>query len=267
MSVLIGFLRFCLRLTNLSDKLCLVKVTGADRIGQDLLMKIVSREFPAGLKLPTETQLAERYNCGRSTIREALRYLDSVGVIKSRQGSGAVVLDYRTEGRTFDLLVPWLLSGQANASLDSLVPLLLRTRTYLACEGARLAAQLAEPARLEEPVRILELSRTLEHDPMAHAKNDFDFHRALCVASQVWPSVWLCNILSTSMQQLLMQFPVAVVPEAYYEKMSQVLEFITRGDEQNAFQAMSAHLEAVDQDLTRRLSGQPGPNELRLEQA
>jgi len=234
--------------------------TGAQRVGQDLLFKIVSREFPAGLKLPTETELASMYNCGRSTVREALRYLDSVGVTKSRQGSGAVVLDYRTEGQTFDLLVPWLLSGQANVSFDSLVPLLLRTRTYLACEGARLAANLAEISRLQEPTRLLELSRTLENDPQAHAKNDFDFHRSLCVASQVWPAVWLCNILSTSLEQLMLQFPVAVVPEAYYQKMSRVLDCISAGDEKNAVTYMAAHLEAVDQDLLARFSITRNPN-------
>lgn len=239
--------------------------TGAERVGQDLLSKIVSGEFPAGLKLPTETELATRYTCGRSTVREALRYLDSVGVIKSRQGSGAIVLDYRTEGKTFELLVPWLLSGQATASFESLIPLLFRTRTYLACEGARLAARLADPKRLEEPARILELSRTLETDPLAHAKNDFDFHRSLCVASQVWPAVWLCNILSTSLQQLMLQFPVAVVPEAYYDKMSRVLDCIRSGDDKSAVSFMTAHLEDVDQNLLARLSQNQTVNNFELE--
>ncbi|MEE2902295.1 MAG: GntR family transcriptional regulator [Myxococcota bacterium] len=228
--------------------------TSAHRLGQDLLVKIVSGEFPPGLKLPTETELASMYNCGRSTVREALRYLDSVGVTKSRQGSGAIVLDYRTEGKTFDLLVPWLLSGQANVSVDSLVPLLLRTRTYLACEGARLAANLSEASRLQEPTRLLELSRTLENDPLAHAKNDFDFHRSLCVASQVWPAVWLCNILSSSLEQLMVQFPVAVVPDAYFQKMSQVLDCIAAGDDKNAVACMTAHLETVDRDLLKRVA-------------
>lgn len=46
-----------------------------------------SRLHP-GDKLPTERELAETISVGRYSIREALRIMDNMGMIESRQGSG-----------------------------------------------------------------------------------------------------------------------------------------------------------------------------------
>ncbi len=60
-----------------------------DSIVQDLLL---SGEFSAGERLPTEAQLCHRYNASRVTIRAALRSLQEAGLIAIRQGRGSTVL-------------------------------------------------------------------------------------------------------------------------------------------------------------------------------
>lgn len=58
-------------------------------VTQDLLSKIY-QQSDAGrlLKLPPERQLAEEYGVSRSTIRQALEKLASIGVVRIVQGSG-----------------------------------------------------------------------------------------------------------------------------------------------------------------------------------
>src|SRR3954467_13923953 len=75
------------------------------RVAHEVLGRIVSGAYPAGLRLPAENDLATELRCGRSTVREALSHLAGMGVVKSRRGSGAMVLDFRREGTP--ALLPW----------------------------------------------------------------------------------------------------------------------------------------------------------------
>src|ERR1700744_699700 len=61
---------------------------GAD----DLRASIAAGEYPAGTRLPSENDLAERYAVSRGTIRQAFAALRSDGVIASRRGARRIVL-------------------------------------------------------------------------------------------------------------------------------------------------------------------------------
>ncbi len=58
-----------------------------DALRQD----IVQGTFAVGQNLPTESELAERFDLSRHTIREALRELRTSGLVTSRRGSGTTV--------------------------------------------------------------------------------------------------------------------------------------------------------------------------------
>lgn len=49
--------------------------------------RIVNRSLPEGERLPAETELARQFGVNRSTIREALRELESGGLVTRRPGS------------------------------------------------------------------------------------------------------------------------------------------------------------------------------------
>lgn len=60
-----------------------------------LRSRIVSGELPIGSKLPTEEELTEAFGIARTTLREALRVLESQGLIhikRGRDGGGAVTM-------------------------------------------------------------------------------------------------------------------------------------------------------------------------------
>jgi GntR family transcriptional regulator len=60
--------------------------------------EIVASVFKVGTRLPTEDVLAQRFAVSRHTIREALKTLRNEGLIRSRQGSGSVVI--QSSGRS-----------------------------------------------------------------------------------------------------------------------------------------------------------------------
>lgn len=82
------------------------------RIYQELRTVLADGTYSQGSKLPSETDLAGRFNASRPTIRRALAQLESEGFIQRRMGSGTIV-SQRTNhnshaGLVFGLLIPEL---------------------------------------------------------------------------------------------------------------------------------------------------------------
>lgn len=70
----------------------------------------------AGDKIPSERELAERLNAGRSSVREALRALELLGMIETRRGDGTYIKDFR-ENALVEILGTFILQDK-NAVAD-----------------------------------------------------------------------------------------------------------------------------------------------------
>ncbi|MGO9080628.1 MAG: GntR family transcriptional regulator [Streptosporangiaceae bacterium] len=86
------------------------------QIAEDLLHKIDSGDLGRGGKpLPTELELREEYDSSRNTVRDAMKWLISRGVVETRPGKGTFVVEkinpfvtpldvqsgFGSEGRTY----------------------------------------------------------------------------------------------------------------------------------------------------------------------
>ena len=56
------------------------------RVSEAIRARILRRELQEGEPLPTETELARQFEVNRSTVREALRKLESAGLLGRRRG-------------------------------------------------------------------------------------------------------------------------------------------------------------------------------------
>ena len=61
------------------------------KISNDIVDGISNGTYPVGTLLPTEQVLCERYGVSRYTVREAIRYVQSLGLVSRRQGQGTQV--------------------------------------------------------------------------------------------------------------------------------------------------------------------------------
>ena len=62
------------------------------KVADDLRAAIAAGVYPAGTRLPSESDLAERYSVSRGTVRQAFAALRADGVIASRRGARRIVL-------------------------------------------------------------------------------------------------------------------------------------------------------------------------------
>lgn len=63
------------------------------RIAQTLAGEIGPRGLPPGARLPTEAQLAARFDVNRHTVRRAMEQMARAGLVRVEQGRGAFVAD------------------------------------------------------------------------------------------------------------------------------------------------------------------------------
>ena len=80
----------------------------ADRLRDELLEEISSSQLQPGTKLPSEGQLAKRFNVSRATVRDAVRALVEAGYVTRRHGSGSYVTERRRMPHGLDSTLSYL---------------------------------------------------------------------------------------------------------------------------------------------------------------
>ncbi len=114
------------------------------RIHEEIVAQIQeqlsSGQLKPGDQLPSERQLAEKFQVSRASVREAMRALESMGLVKIRSGDGTYVASS----------VDCLLSPLSPANLrHDLLHDIFEARKLLEPEIAALAAKRAIPQEIE----------------------------------------------------------------------------------------------------------------------
>jgi len=160
------------------------RVRAFDKAVQQLRTAILEGEFLTGEKLPTEQELCDVMDVGRSTIREALRVLEAEGLIEVRRGSGAYVTDKLNSIATRGEILRWL------SQREESVMQILHVREAIEGLTARLAAQNSSPELIAKLNHFVEEQKDVaESDRQANkmaklAELDVKFHTSISSASQ-----------------------------------------------------------------------------------
>ena len=115
------------------------KLRVAEEVAEQLRALILGGQYPPGSKLPPERELSRRLQVNRASLREALKKLEHLGLVRIRQGDGTRVLNFMETGgiELIQHLLP-LASAKPELIRD-----LLEFRRILGREIARLAAARA----------------------------------------------------------------------------------------------------------------------------
>ena len=148
-----------------------------EQIADKIIQLILDEHLEQGDRLPKEAVLVERLGAGRSTVREAMKLLQSRNIVRIKQGSGTYVAS--NPGVADDPLGFTFIDDKQRLARD-----LLEVRFMIEPQIARMAA---EHATNDQVVCIKELCD--ESERLAEAGEDYSaaadtaFHNAIAESS------------------------------------------------------------------------------------
>jgi GntR family transcriptional regulator, transcriptional repressor for pyruvate dehydrogenase complex len=165
----------------------------SDQVFRSLLEAVLSGRYAPGEKLPTQRALAADLGVTMTSLREALKRLEQMGVVEARQGDAMRVRDWREHGG-LDVIAHLLFrSGGVDSTVLADV---LEARGLMLRELAALAAERREP---EQADRLAELAEQVASAPDAAGAQlvDFAFFTELAQAAGNLVFVLILNSIRT----------------------------------------------------------------------
>ena len=223
----------------------------AEEVADRIRVLMLDGTFPPSEPLPSERHLAERFGVSRGSIRDALRTLETIGLLETRHGQGTFPHEL-----SVDRLVAPLASVMAYRS--DLQDELLDVRRMFEPAVARVAALRATEEDLADLGRILDTQRRKLKTGQSAIVEDTAFHAILArsTRNRVVMSIMatLNDLLVESRTQSLRQ---KGRPARSVDGHEAVVAAMRRRDAEGASQAMYNH---IDQIADLQLDAQKGPN-------
>lgn len=210
-------------------------------LAEEIQSQILGLGLEPGSPLPSEPELIAQSGLGRGTVREAIRILETKGLVVIRRGShGGIFVSQPDLSDLSHSLAPVLTLSKA--------PLrdLTTYRKMVEPPAAGLAATLASE---EEKAALLKLA---QHNPGPGYTNEVAFHERVAELSENL----LLRVLVIVPHDLLREhlkgeaLDASDVDEANEAHMA-IANAIAAGDSERASRAMARHLEAFEQRMNR----------------
>ena len=222
---------------------------------EEIVKRIISlihdlRMMP-GDKLPTERELVATFRVGRSSIREALKILSAIGVVRIVAGAGMSVGNGNLSLLAKPLSLGFLRGGRGTAEL-------IEARRLLEVELAGLAAGRATPEEIEAMKDGLAEMEATQQNVERYIESDIRFHVAIARGAH---NDVLLDLLET-LQHIIRNWIFKSIDEVEGKPSSiqehvPIYNAIRERDSVRARAAMNEHLEKAGQRLQRTATVDP----------
>jgi GntR family transcriptional repressor for pyruvate dehydrogenase complex len=225
----------------------------AEEIVEQLRSLILTGQYPPGSKLPPERELSKRLGVNRASLREALKKLEHLGLVRIRQGDGTRVQNFMETGGIE--LVQHLLP-LASAAQPGLIRDLLEFRRLFGREVARLAANRATKEGMAK-LRDVAARADASASALELLEADFDFYVTLTGLTGNQVMVLLINTVRDGVRSY-MEFlaNLAPVPDPVRRHHRELIAAIEARDGTRAALIADTHL-AAGAELAARFTGHP----------
>src|ERR1700694_6346500 len=154
--------------------------TLATQVSRRLVVSILRGDLESGSQLPSENELARQFNVSRPVVREAVKEVEMLGLVRRRQGR----LTQIAPSDEWRHLAPELLAARTEAgAVEDLLLELLELRRMVELEAAALAARRASDDDLQSMLGYLRMMDAELDDFATFAQHDIAFHDAILTAT------------------------------------------------------------------------------------
>lgn len=235
--------------TEVKDELEPVRKTRVyEEVAAQIQRLIGDGRLRVGDRLPPERELAERFGVSRTSVRDAIRVLELMGLVEPRQGEGTVVRDLSPD-----------------SLVNPLASLLTRNRALLAdlldvrkMIEPGLAARAAVHATDEDLVkldRIFARQRDKVQQGQLAIEEDSEFHYAIATAANNRVILRVLDVLMDLLRESRERsLQVAGRLQRSLDGHRRILDAIRRRNASAAEAAMRQHLDEIEDVLLRQAS-------------
>jgi GntR family transcriptional repressor for pyruvate dehydrogenase complex len=227
-----------------------------EQVTRELLRLIQDGVLAGGEQLPSERELSERLEVSRGTVREAVQFLQALGVVESRHGSGTFVRAAHTD-RT-------ALAGEWRAWTrrhSGRVRELLEVRRGLESLAAELAAERGGGDGVHAMEEALEqMAGAVDaHDVPVLVQADILFHHGLSLASANVALIELADALGTQLlRERAATWDSPGRPQRSLREHREILDAVRAREPARARAALLAHVISIERDVTTLITD-PSP--------
>ncbi|MFO1149949.1 MAG: FadR/GntR family transcriptional regulator [Alsobacter sp.] len=228
------------------------RIPVAEKVARHLLQLIHAGGLQPGDQLPTEREIAATMGVSRPSVREALRGLQILGVVRSRQGGGVYVRSLEPADIMHPLQVVIALTEENFEALH---------KARVVVEGAlgSMIASQADEATLADLGRLVDSQAAMVGDPVAFRRSDAEFHsrlRALAHNPYLDRISEALYVLGMEYRRLAWETPGVLARSV--EDHRTILAALRSGDPATIAEATVRHMETVHDTTRSAMLQNPG---------
>lgn len=218
----------------------------SDQVYHQLQEEIVSGEWKAGDRIPSENELAEQFGVSRVTVRNGLLKLSALGLIETRFGDGSYVKAPDASA----ILQPLIPAALIN---DNGLEEILQFRRMI--EGP-MCKEACRCAKAEDVEHLSELYRSMQecsHDLWQFADCDYRFHMEMAqiIGNSILIQVY--HIIQAVMKNSFDRIVQMRGNEAGLYYHGRILAAFRAEDEEAAQAEMTEHMEDLVRSMQERI--------------
>lgn len=214
----------------------------SDQVFDQLQEFILRGKLNPGERIMSERELAVAFDVSRTSVRDAINRLTTMGFLEQRQGRGTFVCLPTFEEKN---ALAVMMKGR-NVSLEDI----LEVRIGLECNATYLAAERASEKDIYLMEQSIKTLRESTEDGIMNAEADVSFHMAIAYATRNQVHIQI-------MRDLYDYLWIGIKENQYHllegsnemkkiiKQHTKILDLIKKHDPEHAFRAMFTHLRFV----------------------
>jgi GntR family galactonate operon transcriptional repressor len=218
--------------------------TLSSRVSRELIRTIVSGQFAPDEMLPTEEQLCSDFGVRRSVVREAMKNVAGIGLTRTRQGQGTVVLPPEHWNNFSGELIR---ARRDTGTMHEVLAEVMELRSIVEVRAAGLAAERANDDNLDVLTGLIEKMTGAIGDSSTFVRLDIEFHDEIfrATANHLIGSLFdiLRPVLEISHEIGVSSQPQPGGMASAIAEHTRIVQAIRAGDTHSAQQAMLDHLD------------------------
>ena len=226
-----------------------MKKSASDQVVEYIQKKIQSGLWKPGMKISTEVQLQQETGFGKTTVREAVEKLVTMGILKKNQGDGTYVEEYDASS-LINLIKPELLLNQHD------IITILEFREILEPACVELFVKRYDEKRTEELAELLQAMRTYQYDQnnTFFYEADRDFHLKIAEGTGNSILIRVMEILNEEMTKYHYTANHTIGAKSGVEEHGRILEAIRQRDAELGSIFMKRHIQRSKLDMQKFMS-------------